>query len=119
MIRRRARIGPTISAVEALLAATLAIAISAPWASVEAQSPGTWETRQPLSTLRTEVGGAVVQGRLHVVGRYPGGTAPPGAHEAYDPVADAWTTLAPLPADLNHIAAVELDGSLYVAGGWT
>jgi hypothetical protein len=69
--------------------------------------------------LRTEVSGAVVAGRLHIVGAFPGSSGVPGQHEAYDPATDTWTKLAPAPADLNHVGAVELHGKLYAIGGWS
>ena len=84
-----------------------------------AQDGGTWATQRPLPSRRTEVGGAVLDGRLHVVGRYPGSPAPEGAHEAYDPATDSWTMLAPLPLDLHHVGAAVVGGRLYVVGGWT
>jgi N-acetylneuraminic acid mutarotase len=37
--------------------------------------------------------------------------------EAYDPSTDSWSTVAPLPAALDHIQAVELNGRIYYIGG--
>lgn len=51
-----------------LVAVTVAlVAISTPWPA-DAQGVGSWTTRRELNTLRTEVGGAVIGGRLHVIG---------------------------------------------------
>ena len=37
--------------------------------------------------------------------------------EVYDPIADKWTGIAPLPQPLDHTAAASYDGKLYVVGG--
>jgi len=40
-------------------------------------------------------------------------------NEAYDPTANAWTAKAPMPGGgKGDISAVEIDGMLYVPGGW-
>ena len=87
--------------------------------SASAQDGGAWADRRSLATRRTEVGGAVLDGRLHVVGRYPGSVAPAGAHDAYHPGTDTWASLAPLPSDLHHVGVVAVGGRLYAVGGWT
>jgi N-acetylneuraminic acid mutarotase len=119
MTRRWVLARLTVAGVAALASAALAVLGAALPVPAQAQGIGIWATRRPLNTLRTEVGGAVLAGRLHVVGSFPGSTGGPGVHEAYNPTDDSWTTLAPLPADLNHVATAELDGKMYVAGGWT
>jgi len=102
-----------------VLSSLLAVAVAAASAPLEAQVVGVWTTRRPLNSLRTEVGGATLLGRVHVVGAFPGSTGGPGIHEAYDPVTDTWATLAPLPEHLNHVGAVVVGDKLYVVGGWT
>jgi N-acetylneuraminic acid mutarotase len=37
--------------------------------------------------------------------------------EVYDPIADKWTSIAPLPQPLDHTTAASYDGKLYVVGG--
>ncbi len=37
--------------------------------------------------------------------------------EAYDPSTDSWSTVAPLPAALDHIQSVDLNGRIYYIGG--
>jgi N-acetylneuraminic acid mutarotase len=35
----------------------------------------------------------------------------------YDPASDSWSDVAPLPAKIDHIQGVELDGRIYYVGG--
>ena len=37
--------------------------------------------------------------------------------ESYDPSTGSWTTVAPLPAALDHVQSVELGGVVYYIGG--
>lgn len=74
------------------------------------QGAGTWESLPNSSVARQEVSYVQVGGKLYLAG---GSTL----HEAYDPVARTWATLAPLPADLDHIQGVALDGKIYYIGG--
>lgn len=39
--------------------------------------------------------------------------------EEYDPVADRWRTMSPMPAKLHHAGAVTIGERLYVVGGFT
>ncbi len=87
---------------------------------------GHWITGAPASTKRTEVAVAAVNGIIYVVGGF---SAPSFSNlldltvsksvEAYNPTKDKWTTKAPLPLGLHHAGAAELNGKLYVVGGFT
>ena len=87
---------------------------------------GHWITGAPASTKRTEVAVAAVNGIIDVVGGF---SAPSFSNlldltvrksvEAYNPTKDTWTTKAPLPLGLHHAGAAELNGKLYVVGGFT
>jgi N-acetylneuraminic acid mutarotase len=77
--------------------------------------PGAWARAASMPTERGEVGAATVDGKIYVVGAYSGAT---DANEVYDPAADRWQTLAPLPRGLNHVCAVGLGSSLYILGGF-
>jgi type 1 glutamine amidotransferase len=76
---------------------------------------GSWTSAAPMPTERAEVGAAVVDGKIYVVGAYSGAT---DANDAYDPGTDSWQTLAPLPRPLNHVCAAGVDHVLYVVGGY-
>jgi N-acetylneuraminic acid mutarotase len=44
--------------------------------------------------------------------------SPTNIVEVYDTKTDKWTTAAPLPEPLHHIAAAANNGKVYVVGGW-
>src|SRR6266542_1895352 len=79
------------------------------------QPEGSWSTRSSMTTERGEVGAAVVEGRVYVVGAYGGAT---DANEVYDPQTDSWQRRAPLPHGLHHGGTAGLGGKLYVIGGY-
>jgi N-acetylneuraminic acid mutarotase len=71
---------------------------------------------------RQEHAVAALDGKIYVVGGFitPPGTQVPlitDAVEAYDVATRAWETVAPLPLEIHHVAAVPSGGKLYVIGG--
>ena len=87
--------------------------------------PGTsvWRTLAPAPTARNSAAGAVLSGRLHVIGGRTVSGGNSDAHEAYDRDGDRWERLAPLPEPesgprgAGGLAAAELNGRIYVFGG--
>ena len=76
-------------------------------------------TAAPLPVDRTEVAGALWEGRVAVVG---GLTADGGANDRldlYDPATDRWTAGPALPVAVHHAGVAALDGRLWVVGGYT
>jgi non-specific serine/threonine protein kinase len=56
------------------------------------------------------------QGRLYAIGgNTTGGNVGPA--EVYDPAANAWTTLAALPAPRNHVSGFVIESNVCVVGG--
>jgi N-acetylneuraminic acid mutarotase len=91
-----------------------------------ADEGGTWSHKAPMPGVRSETAAAVVDGRIYVIGgntseardgksaeRYDAGLV-----EVYDPNADTWRPLAPMPEGSGHNATAVLDGTIYVAGGF-
>jgi hypothetical protein len=83
-----------------------------------------WTTKAPLSMARGGLGAASVNDKIYVMGGRTGSTygVPTilSLAEVYDPTADAWTTLAPLPVAVSdNYATVALNGKIYVFGGTT
>lgn len=79
--------------------------------------PGAWNCLTSLPTPRSEVGTAVLDGRIYVAGGMNrwGNTA---AFEVYDPVSNEWRRLASLPVPLNHMGMAVARGRIYVTGGY-
>jgi serine/threonine protein kinase/N-acetylneuraminic acid mutarotase len=101
---------------------------TAPWSfhrENEAYDPRSdkWITKAPMPTARETSGtnGAVVDGKMYVIGGNAGSEGGFGsctnANEAYDPVSDRWAARAPMPTARCHVAAVALNGLIYVVGG--
>lgn len=90
--------------------------------SAWALAPGAdrWEPLPPLPTPRNSSAAAVLGGRLHVAGGRivgPAGLTNLTVHEAWDPKAARWVTLAPMPQPRGGHAAAVLNGRLYCFGG--
>ncbi len=77
-----------------------------------------WRSLSPAPTARTEVGAAVLAGRIYVTGGFasPDGATVPTL-EVYDIAADRWEAGPSLPVGVNHAMSVAHDGVVYVFGG--
>ena len=90
-----------------------------------------WRDGAPMPTPRGALALAVLDGRIHAIGGNAarGSDLQPhehgdaradnsvGTHEVYDPAADSWTRLPPLPTPRNHLGAAVLHGKIHVVGG--
>ena len=84
-----------------------------------------WSLGAPAPTARNSAAAAVIDDRIYVVGGRHNVVQEDGSQlqqnlgtlEVYDPVKDAWHTLAPMPEALGGNAAASLNGKLYVFGG--
>jgi N-acetylneuraminic acid mutarotase len=93
------------------------IAISADVASYDGTE---WAPRAPMPTARGGIASGVVDGKIAVVGGEGNPDAASGVFpqaELYDPVADAWTSLADMPTPRHGMGAAGFEGKLYVPGG--
>lgn len=91
-----------------------------PIAAVEVFSPatGTWETKAPLPTPRSNFGIALAGGRIFVIG----GTVTDNHSqtdivEVYDPVSNRWAGGAAMPTARCQVGAAAIDGKIYAIGG--
>ena len=76
-----------------------------------------WERVAPL-TRRASCGVAVLDGKLYAVGGYDGHNGGAlSSVERYDPAANAWESIAPMPTARQNPGVGVLDGKLYVVGG--
>jgi N-acetylneuraminic acid mutarotase len=80
------------------------------------QSDG-WFTRADLMLPRSETSTAVLDGRIYVMGGYPGGRITSDAVQVYDSRTDSWSLGPPLPRPLHHTMTAVVDGRLYLFGG--
>lgn len=83
-----------------------------------------WETARPCPMARNSAAGAVLDGALWVAGGRVVGGDGTGRLDRYDPVADRWDTLAPIPPSPvtgrqvgGGLALAALDGRLAAFGG--
>ncbi|MCZ7383035.1 MAG: hypothetical protein O8C64_15870 [Candidatus Methanoperedens sp.] len=77
-----------------------------------------WTTKSAMPTARSDLFAASTGGLLYVIGGTGGSSGATGAVEAYNPVTDAWVTLAPIPHPVYQGTIGVIDGKLYVVGGW-
>jgi hypothetical protein len=82
----------------------------------------TWETKQPMPTPRGALSASVVNNKIYLTGGFvPSSIGLPtpersNLNEMYDPVTDSWTTMAPLPIDVNYPVSAVVDNKIYVFG---
>jgi N-acetylneuraminic acid mutarotase len=79
-----------------------------------------WTEKARMPTSRGGGAAAVIGTKIYVVGARPDvAAAADNAFEVYDVATNMWATLPKLPPPglRNHLAAVAIDGKVYVAGG--
>jgi N-acetylneuraminic acid mutarotase len=99
------------------LTAACGVALGALTASAHAQSVGSWVMKAPLPASLSEVGVAMADGKVHVMGGSVLGFTGP-YHQEYDPATDKWRTRSPVPRSLDHLGTAVLNGKIYVIGGF-
>src|SRR5262249_19526065 len=75
-----------------------------------------WRSRAPLPTLRSGAPGAVLSGRVFVIG----GETPAKTfsdNEAYDPATNTWTKMAPMPTARHGLGAAGVGAMIYLLAG--
>ena len=115
----RLRFAITILAWVGLAVATASVTSTDGHAAAQTVGvPGFWSIGTDMPTPRTEVTSALVDATVFVAG----GFLMSGGHtdlvEAYDVAADSWSTLQPLPVELDHAGAASVGGTIYVVGGY-
>jgi N-acetylneuraminic acid mutarotase len=78
---------------------------------------GEWSPGPPIPTSRHHVGGAVLDGRLYVVGGRRTGDYSLTTAERLDPRTGRWETLAPLPLGAGDLRVVAAGGRIVAIGG--
>jgi N-acetylneuraminic acid mutarotase len=82
-----------------------------------------WTAKSPMPTARGGLAVGVVGGKVYAIGGYYYDKANHNNHylttvEEYDPIADVWTTKAPMPTGRAYLAAGVVGGKIYAIGGW-
>jgi len=77
----------------------------------------TWTYKVDIPTARTWVGGAVLDGKIYVIGGATSTSSVTASVEMYDPIDDTWTRMADMPAAVCAHATCILDDKIYVFGG--
>jgi len=80
---------------------------------------GTWSSIPPLPTPRQEVGVAVVEGRVLVIGGIDADRRGSSVVEIYDTPANQWRPGPPVPIPIHHPMVAAVGSKVYVAGGYT
>jgi N-acetylneuraminic acid mutarotase len=102
--------------------ATAGVAATLPFASLAQPSVdrGRWETlKEKFPWPMGEAVNVAVAGKLYVVSGLDNNlVTPTGALCEFDPATRAWTKKTPMPKPAHHVGAVEVNGKLYVFGGF-
>lgn len=82
---------------------------------------GTWAECAPLNVGRGGLGLVTLGGRLYAIGGGGWGRySYLGFNECYDPLSDAWSTIAtPLVGEWRSPGVVALENVIYAVGGWS
>ncbi len=84
---------------------------------------GSWEKRTSAPLFRSESSAAVLDGKIYIAGGLAGKTSfyteITRSFEVYDPAADSWKELSPLPRALHHVALASAHGHVYLTGGYS
>ena len=84
--------------------------------STKATDESSWSPLAPMPTARSELGVAVVEGKIYAIGGLSG-NLPVNTNEQYDPVSNQWTVEAPMPTARNGFAIAVYNDKIYVIGG--
>ncbi len=77
-----------------------------------------WRRLEPAPSKRTEVTAVAARGRILVIGGFAESGETVATVEVYSPGSDEWEAGPDLPVALNHASSAELDGTVYVFGGY-
>lgn len=77
-----------------------------------------WGRLAPFPEPAEELYGIAAGGKFYVMGGLAPGWKPKGMVYEYDPEGDAWTKKKNMPLASHHVALAELNGKIYVFGGF-
>jgi N-acetylneuraminic acid mutarotase len=103
------------SMVMAVIAAVGLAAIAIPPQPSTAQTG--WSNRADLLLRRSEISITENNGKIYVMGGYPGERITSDQVQIYDSATDSWSLGPPLPIPMHHTMAATVNGRVYVMGG--
>ncbi len=103
----------TIKLLRLALAALLAMSFL-----VSAAHAQKWSQLAPFPEPSEEVYGIAAGGKLYVLGGLGPAWTPKGLVYEYDPVNDSWTKKRNMPLSSHHLGVTEMNGKIYVMGGF-
>ena len=77
-----------------------------------------WNALANSALSKVEAQSAKVDGKLYVLAGFLAGLKITGATEIYDPVADSWSTGAPMPTPVTHMGAAVVDDDIWIVAGF-
>ena len=77
-----------------------------------------WVTAAPVPQGAEEVYGVAAGGRMYVFGGLAPAWKPMGMTMEYDPGTDRWTRRKDMPAYHHHVALAQMNGRIYMFGGY-
>jgi N-acetylneuraminic acid mutarotase len=81
---------------------------------------GRWVTLASMPEARNEMAVVAVGQRIYLLGgNGPGADGPDPAVLIYDVATDRWSRGTPVPVAMHHAWADEIDGKIYLVGGYT
>ena len=106
-----------------IVAACLAASLGWSWA---AGAEGTWSEAAPMSAPRSELQAITAGSKIYVIGGNvvgvrngePATLPATGIAQLYDPAENSWQELPSVPFGATHNGIAELDGKIYIAGGF-
>jgi len=104
-----------------LRSAALVLLLAAASVPAHAQTAGQgeWSTPMRLTTDRSEIGTALINGKVYVAGGNALGRQDSPLFQELDLATGSWRDLAPMPKGSSHLIMAALNGKVYVAGGFT
>ncbi len=80
-------------------------------------TPPRWAWKASAPNNYAAQASGVIDGKFYVAGGATAANVVKDALDVYDPIADSWTSLTPMPTARSGAFGGVLDGKLYVAGG--
>ncbi len=84
---------------------------------VPSAAQGSWSERADLLLRRSEISVTENNGKIYVMGGYPGERIVSDEVQVYDSATDSWSLGPALPMTMHHTMAATIDGRVYIIGG--